>query len=157
MKASKVLATLNEHGVDYVLVGRAAALLHRGDLGGCSLSLCYRQAWTNCECLSRALDEIQASVVPDRGAPIPVTKELRQASDSVRFHSPFGPICLTPTVPELGSYEDLQAGAAQLEIEGVSVPVLSLAQLDRWLETSLRPGSSASLELLLLLKQVRDR
>jgi hypothetical protein len=149
MKAESVLATLDEHGVAYLVVGRSAALLHQGDLDATpSLDLCYRQDWPNCECLTRALEQLEAEIVPARSVPIPVTVELRHSSKPVCFQSPAGVMHLLPAVPELGTYDDLSPGSVRLAIDALPVRALSLEQLDCWLERSLRPRRGGSLDLL---------
>jgi hypothetical protein len=153
MRATRVLAAFAEHGIAYLVVGPSAILVHQGELGTArSLSLCYRQDWTNCECLTRALDQLRARVLPPRAAPIPVTAELRQASKAVRFRSPAGPIHLAPAVPELGPYDDLLPQATRLDLDGAPIPVLSVFQLDLWLERALRPGAPGAAALLRSLR-----
>lgn len=153
MNAIRILAALNEHGVAYLVVGPAAVLLHQGQVEAARpLTLCYRQDWSNCECLSGALDQLRARVLPLRPAPIPVIVELRQASNALRFRSPAGPLHLLPAVPELGTYDDLRPEATEIFLDGASVPALSVAQLDLWLERSLRPGARGALALLRSLR-----
>jgi hypothetical protein len=133
MEAGSILKTLDEHGVEYVVVGPAAAWLRgAGEQPAFSLDVCYRQTWNNCECLTRALDELRAEPVPPRSAPIPLTTDLRQSRDPLRLETLGGPLVLLSTIPGLGSYEDLGLEATRVRYEGVEVPVLTSEQLSHW-------------------------
>lgn len=138
MEAGSILEALEEHGVEYLVVGPAAAWLRcAGEQPVFSLDVCYRQDWNNCECLTRALDDLRAEPLPPRSAPIPLTSDLRQSRDPLRFDTPGGPLVLQPAVPGLGSYDDLAQEATRVRYEGIAVPVLTAEQLSRWSVVSL--------------------
>lgn len=133
MDVSSILQILDEHGVDYLVVGSSAAWLHGLQPAAApTLEVCFRQRWGNCECLSRALDDLGAEVIPPRGAPIPLTGDLRRTRDPLRFETPAGPVSVLPAVPGLGGYDDLSPEATTLELGDRRVPVLALHQLKCW-------------------------
>jgi hypothetical protein len=140
VKQLSVFSALDEHGVEYVLVGAAALAAHRGDPQPDEIDLCYLQRWRNCECLCRALEQLGALPVPPKAVPIPLTAELRSTTEPVHLLTASERLALLPAVPGLGSYDDLSPGAQRLEVEGITVSVLSQPQLHRWREVSGRPS-----------------
>ena len=133
MEPTSILRVFEEHGVEYVVAGASAVWLHDVDWQVVpTLEVCYRQAWNNCECLTRALDEIGAQAIPPLSVPIPVTADLRKAREPVLFETPAGPLALLPTVTGLGTYDELSPEATVVERAEIRIPVLALEQLRRW-------------------------
>lgn len=148
-----ILRVFEEHGVEYVVAGASAVWLHDIDRSLVSaLEICYRQAWNNCECLTRALDEIGAKTIPPLSVPIPVTADLRKAREPLHFETPAGLLTLLPTVPGLGSFDDLSPEATVVEAAELRMPALSLEQLQRW-ATAHPSGDLPFLGRLLSLQQ----
>lgn len=130
MEPTSILRIFQEHGVEYVVAGASAVWLHEPRLTPApALEICYRQAWSNCECLARALDQERAQVLPPRPVPIPVTGDLRRSWEPIAVETPAGALVLLPTVPGLGSYDDLYGGATAVDKGDLRVPVLTLEQL----------------------------
>lgn len=153
MEPTSILRAFEEHGVEYVVAGASAVWLHDTDWSLVpALEICYRQAWNNCECLVRALDEVGAEAIPPPSVPIPVTADLRKAREPVRFETPAGPLALLPTVPGLGSFDELSPEATVVETAELRIPVLTLEQLQRW--AAVHPlGDLPFLDRLLRLQQ----
>lgn len=140
-----LLRILETHGVEYVVAGRTAARLHLSQskeleslAGGPFVDLCYRQLWTNCECLNRALEELDGRLLPESPIPAPITGRLRSADRPLRVSWTGGTLNLLPHVRGLGLYEDLCAAASETTLEGFAIRYLSQKQLLTWAEAACR-------------------
>lgn len=143
-----LLRTLEVHGVEHVLAGRTAARLHLNESRRAGskeserpvddgfVDLCFRQIWANCECLSRALEELDGRALPHSQVPMPLTGMLRGADRPLQVRWPGGTLNLLPHVRGLGGYEDLRPEAADLSVEGYAVRCLSTSQIFAWIEAA---------------------
>jgi len=156
MDLSQIASTFAEHGVAYLLVGRSAAWLHGLETGPpSSLDICYHQQWENCECLNRALEDLDAAPIPPPPVPIPLLEKLRRARQEIHLRAPAGHIALVPEVPGMGNFDELRFGAEQILHTDIEVPVLSWNQLERWLELACQSGDTSLLYLLLTLQKLK--
>jgi predicted nucleotidyltransferase len=156
MKSDAIFRALAEHGVEYVLIGGLAAVAHGASLVTFDIDLCFRQDAANCERLAAALVELSAEVYPYRTEPIPITPQLLAAHRIINFGTPAGRLDLLAEVPGLGPYEDLAAGAVQLDLGSLSVPSLTLDQLIQAKSVLGRPKDREHLDQLLAVKRLRE-
>lgn len=142
LQLPSMLATLAEHGVRFVAVGPFALFLH-GDLKTLPPAhLCFQQGWENCECLARAVQELDGRQVPESPYPTALLGQLKQASEPIRialttrrrFEERPMEFELWPHLPGMGSYEDLVPEATALKVGSTPVRALSIEQLIRWLQ-----------------------
>ena len=155
MDAQTIFRTFNEHGVEYLVVGLSAAWMHGVDEKLGCIDICYHQQWHNCECLNRALDELDARLVPPPPTPMPLTSLLRRQQEEAVLQSPAGHVSLVAELRGMGTYEDLSPDAVTLRHEGERVPTLSIDQLDNWLRLACKTGDTGPLHILLSLERLQ--
>ncbi len=122
MNARPILEVLAEHGVEFVVLTTTSPA-GRSDRRTQKLEICFEQTWTNCECLARALEQIDAKLEVPHRAPLPWLMDLRAADRPLHFSSRFGRVLVQPPGSDLGSYDALLGTAARTTVEGVDVHV----------------------------------
>ncbi|HXM77430.1 MAG TPA: hypothetical protein VN971_11680 [Thermoanaerobaculia bacterium] len=154
----RVLETLARQGVRYVVIGGFAGRLWGSTTVTNDLDVCYARDRKNLESLSRALRELHATV---RGAPedlpVPPDPETLASGDPFKFATTAGNVgCLATPVGSQG-FSDLIAGAAEMTIGSLRVPVAAVEDLIRSKRAAGRPTDRAELEILSALKEEIER
>jgi hypothetical protein len=126
VNGKSILATLAEHGAEFVVVSPDRDHLRSSlEADKIDLELCFRQCWTNCECLTRALEQLGAREIPHRRIPLPWASDLRRANRALRFLLGTSQLTLRPAVRGLGNYESLLPHTELAEVHGCEVTVLA--------------------------------
>ncbi len=125
-----ILRRLVEEGVSFVIIGGVAATVHGSSYLTDDLDLCYARDSANLARLSSSL----APFIPRwRGAPadVPFIWDAKTLRHGLNFtlETDRGNVDLLGEVAGLGTYEQVQAGALQIELFGVTCAVLSLDKL----------------------------
>lgn len=119
--------------VRFVVIGGVAAILHGSNVITGDLDVCYARDEQNLERMALVLKELGATL---RGAPKDVpfildAKTLRMG-DSFTFDTELGPIDILGTPSGmLGGYDELERGAEEVELGGITVKVSPLDDLIR--------------------------
>lgn len=121
---------LQRHGVEFIVIGGQAAVLHGSLLPTFDVDLCYRRTGENLEKLAASLRELHPTL---RGAPVDLPFQLDARSlalgSNFTFNTDIGPLDLLGWVEPLGGYEDLLAGSEQIDIGGCRVAIIGLDDL----------------------------
>ena len=129
-----LFAVLEEHDVDYVLVGGLAAVLHGSTALTNDADIVPRKTPANLRHLSRALIALKARVRsfadPD-GIAFDPHPELLASMAMLNMTTRCGDLDLTFAPAGLHSYDDLLGAGVTLDIEGTRVVVASLADIIR--------------------------
>ncbi len=158
----EILATLERHGVRYVLIGGLAAVLHGSAHMTTDVDVVPEEAARNLERLSavlRALDaRIRVAGEPD-GVPF---DHSAQSLARVRFwnlQTSNGDLDIAFEPSGTRGYEDLQRDVVRMRVRGFDVPVASLADVIRSKEAAGRERDRAVLPGLreLLAHKKRER
>ena len=154
----RVLETLAGHGVRYVVIGGFAGRLWGSTTVTDDLDVCYARDRKNLESLTRALRELHATL---RGAPedLPFRPDPQTlaAGDRFTFATTAGNFgCLATPAGSLG-FSDLIAGAAEMTIGSLRVPVAAVEDLIRLKRATGRPKDREELEVLAALKEEIER
>jgi hypothetical protein len=149
-----LLQALNNHRVEYIVVGGVAALAHGSARLTQDLDILYRRSPENLDRLVAALHEVKPYL---RGAPpgLPFVWDKTTLSHGLNFtlETSLGWLDLLGEIPGGGRYEDLVSDSAELEMfSGVS-KCLSLDQLIRAKRAAGRPKD---LEALAELEALRE-
>ncbi len=154
----KALATLNRHGVHYVLIGGFAGKLHGSTILTVDIDVCYARDAANVELLVNALRELHPTL---RGAPhdVPFRLDARtiRNGDAFTFVTDAGDFDILGTPAGSGGYEELARTAVRMDIGDVTVDVASLDDLIAMKRASGRPRDRAHLEVLAALRDEIDR
>ena len=149
-----LLTTLTRHEVTFIVVGGAAAIAHGSARLTQDLNIVYQRSPLNLNRLVEALAECNPYL---RGAPpgLPFKWDRTTLARGLNFTlvTKLGDIDLLGEIPGGGTYEDLAAGAIELQIFGIRCLCLSLPQLIRAKRAAGRPKD---LEALAELEAIED-
>ncbi len=145
------------HGVEYVVIGGMAEVLHGGLRPTYDVDLCYRRSPENLKRLAAALRELRPTL---RGAPkdLPfrIDEATLRAGSNFTLNTDAGPLDLLGWVEPLGDFEKVAAQAVGLRFGERTVKTLSIDGLIRIKEHIRRPKDQASLVELLALRRERN-
>jgi hypothetical protein len=126
-----ILRTLLEHGVDFVLIGGLAGIVHGSSYPSYDVDIAYARDSENLKRLAAALRELGATL---RGAPkdVPFQLDARTLKNGSHFtfETKYGSLDILADPDGALPYEKLRrrAGRPQ-ELEGERIPVASLDHL----------------------------
>jgi predicted nucleotidyltransferase len=132
-----VLELLVRHGVDFVLIGGLAGIVHGSAYNTQDLDVAYARERGNLERLAAALHELGATL---RGAPpgLPDAETLA-AGLNFTFATEFGSVDILGEPQGAPRYDELRAAGTDELVSGVRVRVASLDHLIAMKEAAGRP------------------
>ena len=149
-----LLGTLDRHGVEYIVVGGAAAIALGSARLTQDLDVVYNRSTANLNSLVSALNSFKPYL---RGAPpgLPFTWDSVTLQHGLNFTlvTSLGDIDLLGEIPGGGTYSDLIANSIELHLFGSVSRCLSLEQLIRAKRAAGRPKD---LEVLAELEALRE-
>lgn len=153
----RVLATLDRHGVRFVVIGAFAGRL----LGSPSLTrdidICYARDPENLSALAAALIELNARL---RGVAedVPFRLDARTLAngDSLTFATDAGDLDILGTPSGSGGYDDLVRTAEEVELGEITVRIASIDALIRMKRAAGRPKDLIEVEVLAALRDELD-
>ena len=126
----ELLAALQRHGVDFVVIGGIAGLAHGSSYPSYDLDIAYARGSENLERLVAALSEIGVTL---RGAPpdLPFQLDVRtlESGANFTFTTPYGDFDVLADIAGMKSYDALRRDADEKRIAGHTVPVASIDHL----------------------------
>lgn len=161
LQADELFACLDRHGVQFVLIGGLAAVLHGSPLPTLDADICPSRTPDNLERLARALDEIDARIrsadTPD-GVPFPRDADFLARAGLLNLVTRFGDVDLAFTPAGTTGFDDLATRAIPVRIRNVTVSVAALEDVIRSKQAANRPKDRRSLPLLRqLLEEIHKR
>lgn len=154
----RALATLNRHGVRYVLIGGFAGKLHGSPALTGDIDICYARDEANLERLVAALAELHPALRgADPGLPFRLDARTIRNGDSFTFVTDAGDLDILATPSGTTGYEQLARNAIRMDLETVEVDVASLDDLIAMKRASGRARDRAHLEILAALRDELDR
>ena len=131
----RIVATLNEHKVKYVVIGGLAALLQGVPLPRTAdIDVTPASDPANKKRLAAALRDLDARLrAPGLEEPleIPLDERTFTGMTTITFVTRFGPLDISFVPDGTTGYDDLVRHARVLEREGVRIPVASLSDIAR--------------------------
>lgn len=149
---TRIVQTLEAHGVRYVLVGGLAATLHGSPAVTYDVDLAAEQSPDNLERLASALSELGAVRYTDREGPLHTPTPSRFVEDVEQFASPVGYIDVLRWIPIAGDYHQLVSRAEPIDVGGVRVLVAALEDVIASKEAADRDKDRAQLPALYALR-----
>jgi hypothetical protein len=153
----RLLATLVDHEVRFVVIGGLAGNLRGTPVVTYDLDVCYARERADRERMAVALSELHASlrVARDDGElQFPLDARALALGDTFTLRTDFGPFDILGTPSGTRGYDDLAAGATQFEVaDGVVVMVASVEDLIRMKRASARTKDIAQLAHLEALEE----
>lgn len=149
-----LLRLLTEHGVEFIIIGGAAAVLHGSSRLTQDLDIVYRRSPENLTRLTKAL-ETQAPYL--RGAPpgLPFewSKKTLQMGMNFTLAIKLGQLDILGEVTGGGRYEDLLNHTIEVEVFGVRCHCLNLEAL---IQTKRAAGRPKDFEAIAELKAILE-
>jgi aminoglycoside-2''-adenylyltransferase len=156
----EILATLDRHGVRFVLIGGLASVLHGAPHVTTDVDVVPQEAKDNLERLSSALKELRARIrvsgEPD-GVPFDHSAETLSRVRVWNLQTSKGDLDITFEPSGTRGYDDLKRHVVPMRVRGVDVPVASLADVIRSKEAAGRERDRAVLPGLRALLAREDR
>lgn len=123
----RVIRSLNQHGVEYVVVGATAAIAQGAPIGTLDLDLGYRRTTANVERLVAALEPYHPRLRGvDDSVPFQFTVRALRRGCNFTFATDAGDLDLLGHITGLGDYEAMAAQALTLRLFGCPVLVMRL-------------------------------
>ncbi len=156
-----LFASLDRHGVRYVLIGGLAAGLHGSPLPTIDADICPSRDPDNLARLSRALTELDARIrsadSPD-GVPFLRDAAFLSTVELLNLVTTAGDLDLAFLPAGGADYPVLAARAKPLQVRGLMIPVAALEDVIRSKEAANRPKDRRNLPVLRqLLDELRRR
>ena len=152
----EILELLNEHEVEYIVVGGVAAVIQGAPVTTFDLDALIRIGDENAERLTAALEELDARF-REHESGIKPTKEDLLAGGHLLLLTRAGPLDLLGFIGDQNRYEDLLPLSTEISMSLGSIRVLDLEELIRQKKESDRPKDRAMLDLLEEALRQRDR
>jgi hypothetical protein len=153
----RIAELLDRHGVEFIVLGGEAAVLHGSPLATFDTDLCYRRTTENLARLATALREVHPTL---RGAPPGLPFRLDAESLALganfTFETDLGPLDLLGWVEPIGTYEQLLPRVETIEIGSSILQVIGLDDLIAIKQHIRRPKDQAVLYQLLAIRRVRE-
>jgi len=153
----QILRTLNEHNLQYVLIGGLAANMWGSDQITLDVDICYSRDPDNIRVLVQALKALDAHLRGwPEGVPEFIDERTFRLGDTMTFRTKFGDFDCLGTPSGTDGYVDLVAHAKTMQVdEDVSVMVASIDDIIRMKRTAGRVKDLNAVETLKLLKELR--
>lgn len=146
-----IFAALDRHGVDYVLIGGLAAVLHGSTAMTNDADVFPAPDRDNLARLADALRDLDARVrseeTPD-GLPFDPHPDLLVGMAVLNLTTRCGDLDVARSPADLDSFAAVRAAAVEFDVDGVRVPVAALADIIRSKEAADRPKDRATLPIL---------
>ena len=156
--ATSLLAALVRRGVDFVVVGGIAMVMHGSARLTQDLDICFAADDANLSVLGAALIEMDATLrgVDDNLPFTPDARTLAQLSIAT-LDTKYGPLDLLRDPSGAPPYGELRQHATRIELDGIAVLVASLDDLARMKRAADRPKDRLDLEEIETIRRLRAR
>jgi hypothetical protein len=156
LHAEELLRRLTARGVDFVVIGGIAAVLHGSVRLTRDLDICYATDDGNLQSLGNLLVELGARLkgVPDEIPFVPDARTLRQV-EVLTMITPAGELDVLTRPDGSPRYETLRRRAERLDLGGFSVLVASIDDLIAMKLAAGRKKDLAAVEELEAIKRLR--
>ncbi|HEX7256049.1 MAG TPA: hypothetical protein VF236_09000 [Gaiellaceae bacterium] len=147
----RLISTLVDHDVEFIVVGAIAAIAQGGPLMTEDVDITPSRDPVNLERLAAALTKLDARLRIPRdpsGIEFPIEPRFLGSVDSWTLKTPSGDIDLLFAPSGTAGYEDLRRGALSVALWGQEVLVASLPDLIRMKEAAGRPKDLAQIPAL---------
>lgn len=156
-----ILAALNKHRVDYIVIGGFAAVAQGSPVPTTDVDVVPDPARDNFARLSAALNELDAKVRAEGVDPLPFDHDADSlaAVNIWNLTTRYGDLDVTLRPSGTEGYADLRRDAIEIELRGTTVRLASLADIVRSKEAAGRDKDRRALPILreLVARQLKER
>lgn len=154
----RLLRTLVEHEVQFVLIGGWAAKLHGSPTVTADIDICYARDVANLERLAAALAGLDVRLRGiDDDVPFVLDAHSLRAGDTFTLTTSIGDIDLIASPAGSRGFDALASSADDLDLGDISVAVASLTDLMDMKRAAGRPKDLIELEVLEALRHEQER
>jgi predicted nucleotidyltransferase len=152
-----LLRTLVGHGVDFVVIGGIALVIHGSTRVTQDLDICFADDQANLDVLGAALIDLDAKLRDVEGVSefVPDGSALRRLT-TVTLDTSQGPIDLLRDPIGAPPYEELRARAHRVDVDGIAVLVASLDDLVAMKRAAGRAKDGLDLEEINVIRRLQD-
>lgn len=154
----RITAILAARGVEFIVIGGQAEMVHGSPRVTYDVDLCYRRTRGNLQKLAEALRELKPTL---RGAPpdLPFTIDAQSLAlgSNFTFRTPIVDLDLLSYVEPLGEYDALLKHAQTVRVGDLDLKIISLDDLITVKQHIRRPKDQEALFQLLAIKRLRDQ
>lgn len=156
LRADEILRRLVERGVDFVVIGGIAAVLHGSARNTFDLDICFATDETNLTALGDVLIGLGARLKGvDEDVPfVPDARTLRQV-ELLTLVTSSGELDVLARPPGARPYPDLRRNADRYDLGGFNVSVASIDDLIAMKQTAGRAKDLLDIEELETIKRLR--
>jgi hypothetical protein len=158
LDANRLLQTLTDHRLDFVVVGGMAGLAHGSAYPTFDLDIAYARDRDNLDRMAAALRELD---VTRRGAPadLPFQVDARTLANEANFtfDSAYGSFDILGDVAGIHDYEELRTASMRATIEGREVRVASIDHLIAMKRAANRPKDELMVEEYIVIADEQQR
>ncbi len=145
----ELFRVLDEHGVDYLIIGGVAAQVHGRRRTTKDLDVTPAPEAENFERLAAALVALDAHPTElGPNAPTPSADQLRLAPVVPPLTTRHGELHILNEVPGAGEYTGMRGRALQIDLDGIAMRIVSVDDLIRMKRTIGRPSDIEDIEAL---------
>jgi hypothetical protein len=159
LRAEEIFACLERHGVQYVVIGGLAGILHGSPLLTFDADICPARGDANLNRLAAALREMEARIRSSdahEGLAFACDAAFLSRVELLNLVTRFGDLDLSFQPSGTGGFADLTSRAQTMPIAGRSVRVAALEDIIRSKEAAGRPKDQRTLPVLRqLLEETR--
>ena len=154
----RVLQTLQQHGVKFVVIGDIAGRLWGSTTVTNDLDVCYARSSTNLEALAAALGDLKAKLRgADRDLPFVADARTLKNGDAFTFTTVAGNLDILGHPAGSNGYESLARNATAMDVGNVDVLVASLEDLILMKRAAGRPKDLIEVEVLAAVREELDK
>lgn len=165
---AEIIAALDRHHVDYILVGGVATIAHGATRPTFDFDCLPRDSDDNLDRLAAALKELGARLRADglddevaKSLPVPMDGRWLASMEILTFRTNHGDLDVLTDLPAADGtrrrYDDIASRAEQYAVDGITIRVASLDDIIASKEWADRPKDRDALPELYRLAQDRDR
>lgn len=155
LHAEALLRALVSRGVDFVVIGGIAAVLHGSPLNTFDLDICFATDGPNLVVLGSALTELQARLRGvDRDVPfVPDDRTLRRI-EALTVNTPLGMLDVLRDPKGAPAYEELRRRATRVQVDDMRVLIASIDDLIAMKLAAGRPKDLVAVDELRAIKRL---
>jgi hypothetical protein len=150
-----LLEALVHGGVEFVVVGGAAAVLHGAPVTTVDLDIVHRRSDENVDRLLAVLDALEAEVRPPRDPPIRPTREMLLGQGQLNLATSLGPLDPLCQLHSGEGYEELIDKAVLLTDGDLEIRAIDLDTLIRIKSEAGRDRDKLAVPILIALRNRR--
>lgn len=158
LQLEPLLKALSRHGVDFVVVGGVAGLIHGSAFPTYDLDVAYGRDDVNLRRLSAALQEIEVRLRnAPRDLPFEADEATLAAGANFTFDTDFGDFDILGHIAGNRDYAELRGRSWAAEIAGFQVRVVSIDDLIGMKRTASRPKDHIVVDELVVIAELRRK